>query len=119
MPSQLQALNGFLYLLLFQESLKDSQCLLGSLFGMGNRYENCLELGRSQMDTMFQHIVEVTCKLLCVRSFCVFIIFHILIGEIDTSQRSDMVDFPWFSVLYHQIYHTFIQLFSHLAHMSI
>lgn len=34
-PSQLQALNGFFYLLLFQESLKDFQCLFGCLFGMG------------------------------------------------------------------------------------
>ena len=34
-PSQLQVLNGFLYLLLFQESLKDIQSLFGCLFGMG------------------------------------------------------------------------------------
>ena len=71
------------------------------------------------MYPMLQHIAEVTGKFFGIGSLRIFIIFHILIGEIDASQRTDMVDFPRFSVFFHQFFHAFIQLVTHMAHVGV
>ena len=64
-----------------QPVFKYTKCLLCRLFIMRIGYKHSLELGRSQMNAMVDHIAEILAEGLCIGSFGLFIVIDSLVRK--------------------------------------